>query len=325
MNAVKPLTRPYVHQAPSTRSVMADVLIALLPVVIWSVYIYGARAAFLLCIGVGSALLCELYVCLLTRRPITALDGSAALTGLLCVLCMPVTVPLWMPALASFIAIVPLKALFGGLGRNYLNPAAGAICLLEVLFRDAMRVVPPASTGYDPLLIAPALPESVSILETLKQGHLPNVSYTELLIGDRSGLLGELSALLLIGGGLYLILRGVISWHIPAFSLLSFAVLANFFPLHDNAMKFMLLELLGGSLLLGAFFMATDPVTSPMTSTAKIAYGVGIGALTYLFRRCGFLPEGVFFAIVCMNLAARPLEALTRPKPFGHLRENAAS
>ena len=314
---------PHIKSSDSTRSIMTDVLIALLPAYAWGVYMSGLRS---LAIGVISILCCVLFEAVsqkLFKRPVTVSDCSAAVTGLLLAMSLSAAVPLWMPVVGAFFAVVVVKQLFGGIGKNIVNPALAARVFLlgwasemTVFAAPGNRINSLAVTLSDADVVAGATP-----LVALRDGILPTETRGDMLIGNIGGCIGEVSALLLILGGVYLIVRRVITWHIPVTYIGTVALLTYAFPNVSNAVSFMLYEIMAGGLILGAVFMATDYATSPITSTGKLIYGVGCGAVTVLIRYFGGYAEGVSFAILIMNLLVWYLDVLGMPKRFGAVKK----
>jgi len=312
---------PHIKSPETTTTVMLDVIIALMPAFIWGVYVFGFRALVIGLISVGACVGFEAAAQFLMGRRITVTDLSAAVTGLLLAMNLPVTVPLWMPVVGSFFAIVVVKQLFGGIGKNFVNPALAARVFLFSWASDMSTFQLPGKTissaavtldGAD--IIAGATP-----LASLKAGQLPDVNIFDMLIGNIGGCIGEVSSLLLIAGGIYLIcFRKVITWHIPAAYIGTVAALTFLFPQYGGvALDFMLCELLAGGLMIGAFFMATDYATSPVTPVGRIVYGVGCGVITVLIRYFGSYPEGVSFSILIMNMLVWYLDRATLPRRFG--------
>lgn len=301
----------------STRGFMLDMLVALTPSLLLSGgYLFGYRAFLVAGVSVAGCLAFEVLFCLLTKRPQTIGDGSAAVTGLLLALCLPAGVPLGAVLIGDFFAIVVVKSIFGGLGRNFMNPAlAGRVFLFS--FPAAVSVFP-AVRDWSGWLSGVDAVSAATPLAVLRDGVLPDVSLLELFTGIRGGSLGEVSAALLLLGGVYLLLRGVIRPRIPLAFLGTVAVLTCFFPPAGVAgWDWMCYQLLSGGLVLGAVFMATDPVTSPVTGGGQILYGLGCGALTVFLRYCGAYPEGVAFAILIMNACAWGLDRLVPRRGFG--------
>jgi electron transport complex protein RnfD len=308
---------PHIKSADSTRLVMLDVLVALTPALIWSVYIFGWRALMLTVISVASCVLFELWYQLIMHRPVTAGDLSAAVTGVLIAFNLPVTASLWVPVAGAFFAIILVKQLFGGIGKNIVNPALAARIFIFSSWTNEITTIPQPFEKFSPAAISVDAVASATPLATLRTGVVPELSLFDLLIGNHAGVLGEVSALLLIAGGLYLLVRRVITWHIPVAFFISVAIVTYFFPLTPLPFQFMLYQLLSGGLMLGAIFMATDYSTAPMTSRGKLIYGAGCGLITVLIRYFGGYTEGVSFAIMIMNLMVWYLDSFTKPVKFG--------
>lgn len=314
---------PHIKSICSTRSIMTDVLIALLPAFIWGAYITGVRAVL---VGLISVLSCVVFEALtqgILKRPITVSDCSAAVTGLLLAMSLSTAVPLWMPVVGAFFAVVVVKQIFGGIGKNIVNPALAARVFLLSWSGEMTRFASPGnpvsslsvSVG-DADAVAGATP-----LASLGDGMIPDATLGDMFIGNIGGCIGEISSLLLILGGIYLLVRRVITWHVPVSFIGTVAILTYVFPLASNSLTFMLYELTAGGLFLGAIFMATDYATSPITSTGRIVYGMGCGAITVLIRYFGGYPEGVAFAILIMNLLVWYLDALGMPRRFGAVKQ----
>lgn len=295
---------PHIVTARDTRSLMRDVLIALAPAAVAAVLIFGLRALLLMAVTVGSAILFEfLYERLLHRRG-TVSDLSAAVTGLILALNLPATLPIWQAVLGAFIAIVIVKQLFGGIGHNFANPAIVARIVLLISFTATMNRFAVRDGVWD--LVSSATP-----LESVLNGD--KLSYLTLFLGEHAGSIGETSALALLLGLGYLLVRRVITWHIPV-SFVGTVALLSLVGGRD-----VLLQVLSGGLLLGAIFMATDYVTSPASYLGKLIYGVGCGAITVLIRFFGGA-EGVSYAILMMNILTPYIDRLTRRRPFGKAR-----
>ncbi len=302
---------PYIKGFERTGTMMLDTLIALLPSFVWGVFAFGIRALLLALISVVCAVGFELLVRVLMHRRICLTDFSPIITGLLIAMCLPVNAPLWMPVLGVFFAIVVVKQCFGGLGKNIFNPAVAGVVLLSLGERAVSTFFKTAGGAFsDGTATLP--------LDALKNGVLPEESVFDLIIGNSAGGIGEVSALFLVAGGVYLLCRRVISWHIPASFIGTVAVITLIFPRYSGvAAESMLYELLSGALILAAFFMATDHTTSPMTDAGKIIFGVGCGLITVLIRYFGTASEGVMYAILLMNLTVPFIEKITKPRPFG--------
>ena len=273
---------PHIRCSDNTRRIMLDVLIALLP----------TRCLLLAAVSIAAAGLAEALWNKLTRRYQTVEDLSAAVTGLLLVLTLPATVPYWMAAVGAVFAVIVVKAAFGGLGQNIFNPALAARALLLLLFPASMTrfVAPGTSIPLD--LRSADVVTAATPLHSMVMPALPDVPLSEMFLGSIGGCIGEVSALALLIGGGYLVVRGVIKLRIPVSYLGTMAVLSfAFAPMEP--LRWMLYSLLGGGVLLGALFMASDYATSPATPGGQVLYGIGCGVLTVLFRSVGLYPEGV--------------------------------
>jgi RnfABCDGE-type electron transport complex D subunit len=283
---------------------MLYVLIALLPATFFGIYNFRHENAFLLVlVTTGTAVLTEYVYEKLMRKPITIRDLSATVTGLLLALNLPPTLPLWMGALGSVFAILVVKQLFGGLGQNFMNPALGARCFLLISFAGKMTYfVYDGVTGATPLA-------------ALKAGE--SVSSMDMLLGTIRGTIGETSVLAIMIGAMFLLLMGVIDLRIPGSYLVSFVVFLILFSGHGWDAQYITAQLCGGGIMLGAWFMATDYVTSPITKQGQIVYGICMGVLTGIFRIFGGSAEGVSYAIIISNLLVPLIEKITLPKPFG--------
>ncbi len=306
---------PHFRTSNTTRSVMMDVILALLPAFAFGVYRFGYRALLLGVVSIASAILFEALIQLILRRPVTVGDLSAAVTGLLLAMNLPSTVPIWIPIVGSFFAVVVVKQLFGGIGKNIVNPALAARVFLFA-WPDEMGTF--AADKIHTMATADVV-STATPLSFLKDGALPtDVGILDLFFGNHAGCIGEGCTALLILGGLYLLIRRVISWHIPVSFLGTVALLCLLFPkVADAPVAFMLAELLSGGLMLGAIFMATDYATSPVTPWGRILFGVGCGLITVFIRFFGGYPEGVSFAILIMNLLVWYIDRYTMPVRFG--------
>ncbi len=309
---------PHIRTNDTTRTIMIDVCIALLPALIWGIYVFGLRALTVTLISIISAVLAEVVWQKLMKKPVTALDFSAVVTGLLLGLNLPVSVPLWMPAAGSVFAIIVVKQLFGGLGKNFVNPALCARVFLFLAWSSYMAVFTKPGEAMSAIAIKPDAVASATPLAELKKGIIPpDSSVFNAFLGYEGGSIGEISALLLSAGFLYLLVRRVITWHIPVAYIGTVFVLTFLFPQSGNALDFALYEIFSGGLFLGAIFMATDYVTSPITSRGRLIYGVGCGLITVFIRYFGTYPEGVSFAILIMNLLVWYIDRYTKPIRFG--------
>ncbi len=326
MELLKMSPSPHEKDFENTATVMGKVLIALLPATLWACIVFGIRALFLVLISTASCMAAEYIFCLIMKKPSTVCDLSAAVTGVLLAFNIPASAPLWMPVFGGIFAIIVAKCLFGGLGKNIVNPALAARVFLMTSWTSEMSAFPsvenklPIFAKADIDAISSATP-----LVGLKHGALPkDLNLFDMLIGNMSGCIGEVSAILLIAGGIYLMCSKVITWHIPVAFIGTVAIITFFLPhgLHSGFgitenLKYMCAELLSGGLVLGAVFMATDYATSPMTGKGKLIYGVGCGLITVFIRYFGGYPEGVSFSILIMNLFVWYIDRLTMPAIFG--------
>ena len=312
---------PHVRDKSSTRSIMWDVIFALIPTSIFGIYNFGIRAAVLIAVCIATCLLSEYIWQKCMKLPLTVNDGSAVLTGLLLALNLTPTFPIWMAILGSIFAIIIVKQLFGGLGQNFMNPALGARCFLMVSFAGQMTsFAHDGITGATPLAIIKAGSRSDSIQKILASGDGKTQEATSLLkmfIGSTGGTIGETCAIALLIGAAYLLIRKIISWRIPVCYIAVFAIFIQLFGGRGFDLTYLAAELCGGGLLLGAFFMATDYVTSPITPKGQIIFGVLLGLLTGVFRVFGASAEGVSYAIIICNLLVPLIERVTIPVPFG--------
>lgn len=311
---------PHAHSKNSTAVIMRDVCIALVPALIAAVYFYGARVLSMTLLSCLACMFFEWGYRKIMKKDNTVGDWSAAVTGMLVAFVCPVTLPYWTLILGDFFAIVVVKQLFGGIGMNIVNPALAARAFLfswpslmsgKYVAAGSFLTVSADLTKLDGLTCA-------TPMEALSAGNLPTDSLLDVFLGRIGGSLGEVSALMLILGGIYLCIRKVISPRIPLAYLGSVAVLTFLFPLGGNArLDWMAYQLLCGGVMLGAIFMATDYTTSPVTHGGQIAYGIGCGILTVLLRYFGTYVEGVTYAILIMNCCIGFFDKIGVPKRFG--------
>ncbi len=297
---------PHIHSGRSTTKIMLDVIIALLPTTIAGAFIFGLRALAVVALCVGTCVLCEFLFNLIIKKKQTVSDLSAIVTGLLLALNLPANIPLWQAVIGSIFAIIVVKCIFGGIGKNLVNPAITARVFMIISFGSMTVAAMPRSGIAD--TVSGATP-----LVSISEGSVP--SLLDLFLGKHGGAIGEVCALALIIGGVYLIIRKVITWHIPvAFIGFTFilSLLFNGFDVNTS-----LALILSGGLMIGAFFMATDYVTSPSTAWGKIIFGFGAALLTVIIRMWGVYPEGVSFAILLMNILTPYIDGWTRRKLFG--------
>lgn len=300
---------PHIHTNLTTTKIMLDVIIALLPSAVMGVFFFGFRAALVMAVAVASAIASEWIFEKITKRRNTIGDLSAAVTGILLALNMPAHIPLWMTAVGAAFAIIIVKQMFGGLGKNFVNPALAARCFMLIAWTGAMTAF------HEPFTDAVS---SATPLALMKDGANGLPSLLQCFIGIKAGTIGEVSAIALIIGFIYLLIKRVVSIKIPFAYILSFAVLTFFFGREAMNGEYLAYQLLTGGLLLGAFFMATDYTTTPTTSKGMVIFGIGCGVLTFLIRQFGGYPEGVSFSILLMNLASPLIERFTVPKSFGN-------
>ena len=291
---------PHIHSGKSTTGVMLDVVIALLPAAVAGVIIFGLRALAVIALCVAACIGFEALFCFVTKKRQTIGDLSAAVTGLLLALNLPANVPLWQCVIGSLFAIIVVKCLFGGLGKNLVNPAITARVFMLVAFASMTKAAYPvdAVAGATPLAGSEAMPGLLT-----------------LLTGYHGGAIGETCAVALLLGGIYLLVRRVISWHTPVIFIVTVFVFSLFMEGYDPVRA--LSMVLCGGVMIGAFFMATDYVTSPPTAWGKVLFGLGCGLLTCLIRYFGSYPEGVSFAILLMNILTPYISKWTRHKVFG--------
>ena len=297
---------PHIRGDFRTSRLMLDVVVALLPALAVGTWILGFRALAVTAVSMVSAVGAEWLYCKVTGKQNTLRDCSALVTGMLLALTLPASVPFGIVVLGSVFAIVFAKCMCGGLGQNIFNPALAARAFLMLLF-------PAALTHYETIDgFSSATPLHRMVMPTL-----PDNSLMDMFLGRIPGSIGELSALALLLGGVFLVARKVISLKIPLAYLGSVAVLTFVFSKTGNPISWMLYSLLGGGVMLGAIFMATDYATSPVTPMGQILYGIGCGTLTVFFRYYGLFPEGVTYAILLMNLATWGIDRITAPRRFG--------
>ena len=317
MERLSVVSSPHINHADSTRGIMADVLIALLPASVAGCILFGWRVLLVIAVAVVSAVLAEFVCCKVMKKPVSIGDLSAAVTGLLIALNVPPSLPLWMVAIGSIVAIVVVKQMFGGLGHNFANPAITARIVLLVSFPAAMSTWTAPLGSVSQIVSGATTPgETIDIITgatPLSQTALAGdyYSYTQLFLGQTAGCIGETAALFIIIGGLYLFARRVITPVIPISYIGTVALMSWIFGQDPLYM------ILSGGLMLGAFFMATDYVTSPTGWKGQLIYGIGCGIITFLIRKFGNLPEGVSYAILIMNLFVFHINKITLPKPFG--------
>ena len=299
---------PHIRGDFRTSRLMLDVVIALLPTLAVGAWALGPRALLVTAVSMISAVAAEGLWALVLKKRNTLPDCSALVTGMLFALTLPATVPYWVAAFGSAFAILFVKLMCGGLGQNIFNPALAARAVV-------MLLVPASITRYQALGVDGVTASTP--MHHMVMPALPEESVMDMFLGNCPGSIGELSALALIAGGVYLVARKVISVRIPAAYLGTVAVLTLVFHRTDSAFTWMLYQLFSGGVMLGAIFMATDYATSPVTAMGQIVYGIGCGVLTVLFRYYGIFPEGVTYAILLMNACVWTIDRYTAPRRFG--------
>lgn len=290
---------PHIRARISTKSIMRDVMIALAPAAIFGVVYLGLRSALVIAVCIAVSVLSELVWEKCAKRPVTISDLSAHVTGLLLAMTLPPDIPLWMAAVGSTFAIIIVKQFFGGIGKNFMNPALAARCFMLIAWLSPM-------TSFAVQGVSMATPLSESVTQAPSMWHL--------FVGFVPGSIGETSKLLLILGGIYLVIRQIIDWKLPlAFIVTVFALSYAF---GSNGLT----AILSGGLMLGAIYMATDYTTSPMTGLGRLIFGVLCGVMTVLIREIGGYPEGVSFAIILMNILVPFIDKFTRPRAYGEVK-----
>ncbi len=295
---------PHIHSGISTTRIMADVIIALMPATVAGCIIFGLNALAIIAICILFAVASEYIFNRIVKKEQTIGDLSAVVTGLLLGLNLPANIELWQAAISSVFAIIVVKCIFGGIGCNVVNPAITARAFMLIAFGSMAKAAFPVSVDA----VSSATP-----LVDLANGNTPSI--VDLFIGNIGGAIGETSAAALLAGGIYLLARRVITWHIPVSFIGTVFILS--FLIEDFSLVLALSWILSGGLFIGAFFMATDYVTSPSSSVGKIIFGLGAGLITVLIRFYGNYPEGISYAILLMNILNPYIESLTKRKLFG--------
>jgi electron transport complex protein RnfD len=305
---------------------MQDVVIALIPASLFGIYNFGFKALLVILTCIATCVLTEYIFEKAMKKPLTTSDFSAVVTGLLLALNMPSSIPLWIPVIGSVFAILVIKMLYGGLGQNFMNPALGARCFLLISFAGRMNdfTVPAVDkTSSVPKMFQLLNHGAIALdgvsgatpLTALKAGESVNVF--DMFIGSIGGTIGETSAIALLIGAIYLFAKKIINWRIPITYLATFSLYVLIFGGRGFELNFLMAQLFGGGLMLGAFFMATDYVTSPITRMGQIVYGIVLGIMTGVFRFLGASAEGVSYAIIFCNLLVPLIEKVTLPEMFG--------
>lgn len=312
---------PHIRGKWTTTNIMRDVIIALLPAVLCGVYFYGTRALGILVVSVAACVAGEFLFRMVTKQYQTVTDLSAVVTGLLIGLTVPATVPYWVVALGGLFAVVVVKGLCGGLGKNIFNPALSARAMMLLVYPAWLTRYAASGTKLS-LFDSPVdMVTAATPLHHMQMPAIPETPIAELFLGHAAGCIGEASGLALLLGGLYLIVRKVISPRIPVSYLATVAVITLIFSKGETPISWMLYSLVSGGILLGVFFMATDYSTSPVTPKGQVIFGIGCGILTVLFRYNGLYPEGFTYAILLMNALVWVIDRYTMPKRFGTVKE----
>ena len=316
-------SNPHIRNNETTRSIMLDVIIAMVPAMIWAVINFGVGALVLTAVSVVGCVVFEALYRILMKKPQSVDDLSAVVTGMLLSFVCPPTTQLWMVLIGDFFAIVVVKQLFGGIGKNFINPALAGRAFLLGSYAGAMTTwaAPKSYPVVDAVTAA-------TPLAYLKSGDVESLkgiySIGDMFLGKVGGSVGEVSALMLLIGGIYLLYRKVISWHTPVAYIATVAVLTLLFPKGGSGVDFMLYSVFGGGLFLGAFFMATDYASSPITKKGQLIYGIGCGLFTVFIRYFGSYNEGVCYSIMVMNCCTALIDKYVKPTRFGVVKKGAA-
>lgn len=311
---------PHIRSKVTTQKIMLCVILALLPAAIFGVWLNGLPAAIITCLSILTAVLTEFCYEKLLKLPVTVADGSAILTGLLLAMNLPAGVPYWMPVLGSLFAVLVVKQLFGGLGQNFMNPALAGRCFLMISFAGHMTNFEPTKAAVSKIVdtVSGATP-----LAEIKAGG--SADLLSMFLGTTKGTIGETSAVLILLGGIFLIIMGIITVHIPLAYLLTFSVFALLFGGKGFDLYYLAQEICGGGILLGAFFMATDYVTRPITAKGQIVFGILLGLFNGIFRIFGGSAEGTSYAIIFCNLLTPLIERATTPSGFGVVKKKGGA
>lgn len=304
---------PHLRDKATSQRIMQEVCLALAPAGIAGVILYGFNAALLIAICVATCVLSEFVWQKANKQTVTISDWSAVVTGLLLAYNLPATAPWWMAVIGSILAIVVVKQFFGGIGSNFLNPALAARAILFISWSGIMGSYPQAN----PFQFTADAVTGATPLATLNGGSTEGIKLLDLFLGNQGGVLGETCALAILLGGVYLLVRGIADWRIPV----SFIGTVFVCYLIKDGAEMALYQVLSGGLLLGAFFMATDYATSPITRLGRVIFGIGCGFFLFLIRAFANYPEGCSFAILFMNVATPMIDRFTMPRPFGEVKK----
>lgn len=319
---------PHIRAAENTRSIMLDVIIAMLPALVWSVIVFGLKALTLTVVSAAGCAFFEWGYCKIMKKPQSVGDLSSVVTGMLLTFVCPATLPYWAILIGDFFAIVVVKQLFGGIGKNFVNPALAGRAALVASYAGSMTFWVDPAANKAPLFGSVAdVVSAATPLAYMKTGDIEGLKAAydlkSMFMGNIGGSVGEISVIMLLIGGAYLLWRKVISWQIPVAYIATVAVLTFLFPLGGAShLEWMLYSLFGGGLMLGAFFMATDYATSPVTPKGQIIFGIGCGLFTVFIRYFGSYNEGVCYSIMIMNLCVALIDKNTRPARFGVMKSD---
>ena len=321
-------SNPHIRGSETTQTIMRDVIIAMCPALIWSIVIFGVEALVLTAISAAGCVFFEWLYRFLMKKPQSIGDLSAVVTGILLAFVCPPPLPGWTLLAGDFFAIVVVKQLFGGIGKNFLNPALAGRAALVASYAGSMTTWIDPAAGKAPILGgAVDVVTAATPLTYMKAGDLAGLQSVydlkAMFIGNIGGCVGEVSSLMLLIGGVYLIGRKVINWHTPVSYIGTVAVLTFLFPKAGSSLEWMLYSLFGGGLMLGAFFMATDYATSPVTKRGQVIFGIGCGVFTVFIRYFGSYSEGVCYSIMVMNLCVALIDKCTKPTRFGVVKSNS--
>ena len=326
---LKPIatSNPHIRGSETTRSIMLDVIIAMLPALAFAIFNFGLRALTLTAVSVVGCIFWEWLYRKLMKKPQSSGDLSCVVTGMLLAFVCPVQMPYWMILIGDFFAIIVVKQLFGGIGKNFLNPALAGRAVLLASYAGTMTSWVDPAAGKAPIIGSVAdVVTTATPLAVMKTGDFAALTGTynvgNMFIGQIPGSLGEVSALALLIGGAYLIWRKVINWQTPVSYIATVAVLTFLFPKQGSGIEWMLYSIFGGGLFLGAFFMATDYATSPVTKKGQLIFGIGCGLFTVLIRYFGSYNEGVCYSIMVMNLLVALIDKYTKPTRFGVVKSD---
>lgn len=312
---------PHIRGKETTNHIMRDVILALLPASICGVYFYGTRALGIILVSIFSSVAGEWIFRKLSKQHQTVSDLSAVVTGLLFALVVPATVPYWIVALGALFAVIVVKGLSGGLGRNIFNPALSARAMMLFIYPAWLTRYAQAGTKLSIFESPVDMVTSATPLHHMQMPAIPETPITELFLGHAAGCIGEASGLAILIGACYLFYRKVISPRIPLSYLATVAILTFVFSKGETPLAWMLYSLVSGGILLGVFFMATDYATSPVTPKGQLIFGIGCGVFTVLFRYYGLYPEGFTYAILLMNSCVWVIDRYTMPRRFGEGKE----